>query len=188
MVDSRLIRYAEVYAAAAIIPPHPAPPGTERYKREERERLNKKLEELPLAGEGENMEEKNREAMAEAFEAHKQQNTALYQAALNASKTFGMSALKAFSLIGDHYNQTGEIPYVPEGISPEIEKEVQKLVYEYEMTEEDARSIVESQYAAKGSGPEVVEHIPEDEIERVAALRKVFKYASPGLLKWAARI
>lgn len=185
MVDSRLIRYTDAFYAAAAIIPHPAPPMSPRWNRENREYLQKKLEETPVP-EGEGMEERGAREMSASFEAHKAQKSPLYQAALKASKALGIPAQTAFALIGDHYNQTGEIPYL-EGTSQEIEKEVNKLVNEYGMTEEDARSIVESQFAAKGQGPEVVEHLLSTEVERVAALRRVFKYASPTFLKWAAR-
>lgn len=187
MLNSRLFRYSNAfYAAAAIVPPHPAPPRSSRWHRENRERLQKKLEEVPIP-KGEGLEERGARAISESFEAHKAQNTQLYQAALNASKSLGMPAQTAFALIGDHYRQTGEIPYVPEGTNPKIEEEINRLVNEYGMTEEDARSIVEAQFAAKGEGPEVVEHLLSSEIDRVASLRRVFKLASPNLLKWAAR-
>lgn len=185
MIDPRLCRFAEsFYSYAVVIPHYPAPPGTPRWHQENREQLQKKLDETQIGGEGAGFEVEQAKAISDSFQSHKAQNTELYQAAVKASKIMGMPAQMAFALIGDHYNQTGELPNIPDEPHPKIEEEINKLVNEYGMTEEDARAIVEAQYASTGEPPEIVEILTEDEV-RVAKLQSVFKFASPKLIKWA---
>jgi antitoxin component of RelBE/YafQ-DinJ toxin-antitoxin module len=150
-----------------------------------RERINTIVDDLPDQDELDNEHYLNK--IRPVILRHKQENSEYYRAAVKASRRYQISLSVAFQLLLHHIARTGNVPDELKDDAPDdlvvdhVSKEedaIRKLVDEYGMTDPDARDYVNNFVINTGKLP--------PQLAKMKALRKVFKYASNGMIKKAA--